>query len=45
MYWVDGSYYKGDWRKGCQEGEGILYTKKDGERKGRFSNNEMVEVY
>lgn len=26
MYWPDGSYYKGYWEKGIQNGEGELYV-------------------
>jgi hypothetical protein len=42
MYWVDGSYYKGSWVKGCQNGQGIIFTPEDGLKKGIFSNNTLV---
>jgi hypothetical protein len=42
MFWTDGSYYKGEWRKGNQEGEGTLFTPEKGLCKGLFKNNELV---
>lgn len=39
MYWTDGSIYKGEWRKGIQEGKGVM-TFPDGRIKdGNFENN------
>jgi len=42
MFWNDGSYYKGEWRKGYQEGEGAFYTEQNGLQKGRFQQNQLV---
>lgn len=39
MYWVDGSYYKGYWEKGIQNGEGELYIPGEEIKKGLFVNN------
>lgn len=43
MYWNDGSYYRGYWAKGLQDGEGVMITP-DGRRKeGMFSGNKLIE--
>ena len=42
MNWVDGSYYKGDWDKGVEQGEGEM--KIDGKVKyGIFENGCLVK--
>lgn len=39
MYWTDGSIYKGEWKKGIQNGRGVM-TFPDGRIKdGYFENN------
>jgi hypothetical protein len=44
MYWGDGSYYKGEWVKGIQHGEGLLFVPGQGLKKGLFKDNVMVEI-
>ena len=44
MYWNDGSFYKGEWRKGIQHGEGEIYVPSEGYKKGLFENNVLVIV-
>jgi hypothetical protein len=36
---MTGSYYKGQWERGIQSGEGELYIPGEGVRKGLFVNN------
>lgn len=43
MYWNDGSIYKGQWKDGQQEGEGILYMADGRIKEGLFQNNRFVE--
>jgi hypothetical protein len=44
MYWRDGSVYKGDWEQGMQHGFGEI-TLTDGRvQKGKFENNQFIEV-
>ena len=44
MYWKDGSVYKGDWEQGMQHGFGEI-TLTDGRvQKGKFDNNQFIEV-
>jgi hypothetical protein len=44
MYWIDGSVYKGDWEQGMQHGFGEI-TLTDGRvQKGKFENNQFIEV-
>ena len=38
-YPILGSYYKGQWERGIQSGEGELYIPGEGLRKGIFVNN------
>ena len=42
MYWSDGSYYKGEWQKGIQHGEGAIYVPSQGLKRGKFLNNVLV---
>ena len=44
MYWGDGSYYKGAWVKGIQNGEGVLFVPGQGAKKGIFKDNVLVEL-
>ena len=37
-----GSYYKGQWERGIQSGEGELYIPGAGVRKGQFVDNNFV---
>lgn len=43
MYWNDGSVYKGEWKNGSQEGEGILYMADGRMKEGIFQNNRFIE--
>lgn len=45
MYWVDGSYYKGQWSLGIQNGEGEIYIPTEGFKRGLFENNKIVQVW
>ena len=52
MFWKNGSYYKGNWAHGIQHGEGKKYFYSgeifipfEGYKKGRFDNNQIVEVW
>ena len=42
MYWIDGSYYKGGWKNGIQDGIGELYRPNESILKGLFQNNIFV---
>ena len=44
MYWGDGSYYKGEWVRGIQHGEGMLFLPGQGVKKGKFKDNVLVEI-
>lgn len=44
MYWGDSSYYKGEWRKSIQHGEGVLFIPGQGTKKGIFKDNVLVEI-
>ena len=44
MYWGDGSYYKGEWVRGIQHGEGMLFLPGQGIKKGKFKDNVLVEI-
>ena len=43
MYWNDGSVYKGQWKEGLQDGEGVLYMADGRIKEGIFSSNRFVE--
>ena len=36
MFWADGSYYKGEWKDGKQEGKGVLKVQGENIKKGIF---------
>ena len=42
MYWTDGSFYKGSWIKGSQNGQGIIFTLDEGVKHGIFKNNNLI---
>jgi hypothetical protein len=42
MKWNDGSWYKGSWKYGIQNGLGKLYEVGCSIRKGQFENNVLV---
>ena len=39
MYWTDGSVYKGEWKKGIQNGRGVMSFPDGRIKDGYFENN------
>ena len=39
MNWTDGSYYKGEWVRGVQNGQGKMIYSDGTIKKGHFENN------
>ena len=47
MHWKDGSYYKGEWNKGVQHGQGEMSIIENGVKKfkrGKFKKNVFIET-
>ncbi len=42
MNWLKKGYYKGHWKNGVQNGQGLIYTPEQGVREGKFINNELI---
>lgn len=44
MFWTDGSFYKGDWKGGVQNGKGQIYLTGSEVISGLFENGILVQV-
>ena len=44
MFWTDGSFYKGDWKGGIQNGKGQIYLTGSEIIAGIFENSIMVQM-
>lgn len=44
MYWIDGSVYKGEWKRGIQHGQGKIIFSDGSIKEGRFENNVLAEA-
>lgn len=44
MIWNDGSVYKGNWKKGIQDGEGEIIFKGQSPKKGIFKDNVLIRL-
>lgn len=42
MYWTDGSYYKGNWERGIQHGEGEMCMPGEVPKRGMFECNVFI---
>lgn len=44
MFWTDGSFYKGDWKNGVQNGKGQIYISGNEIISGLFENSILVQI-
>ena len=44
MFWTDGSFYKGEWKNGIQNGKGQIYLTGNEIMSGIFENSILVQV-
>lgn len=44
MFWTDGSFYKGEWRNGTQNGKGQIYLSGNEIMSGIFQNSILVQI-
>lgn len=44
MFWTDGSFYKGEWKNGTQNGKGQMYLAGTQIMTGSFENSILVQV-
>lgn len=44
MFWTDGSFYKGDWKNGIQNGKGQIYLVGGEVISGLFENSILVQI-
>ena len=44
MFWTDGSFYKGDWKGGVQNGKGQIYITGNEVISGLFENSILVQI-
>ena len=44
MFWTDGSFYKGDWKNGVQNGKGHMYLVGGEVISGLFENSILVQI-
>ena len=44
MFWTDGSFYKGDWKGGVQNGKGQIYLVGGEIISGLFENSILVQI-
>jgi hypothetical protein len=44
MFWTDGSFYKGEWKNGIQNGKGQIYLSGNEIMSGVFENSILVQM-
>lgn len=44
MFWTDGSFYKGEWKNGTQNGKGQIYLSGGDIVSGIFENSILVQA-